>query len=109
MLVDMVENPLADAVGEHQQITIGILDKDLPLTGFAVPRLAPDFARPEIDRPISGSQIGQNGADVPQVNLKHRTLAQGILHRACLESAVPLAKHDLLPFGMLQGALRLYN
>src|SRR5438874_437483 len=51
---------------------------------------------------ILSSQIGQNGTDVPKINLKHRTLPKRILHRSGLESAMPLAEHDLLPFGVLQ-------
>src|SRR5271166_3916587 len=48
------------------------------------------------------SEIGQNRADFLEVNLKHRTLSKRKLHRSCLESAMTLAKHDLLSFRMLQ-------
>src|SRR3979490_756526 len=47
-------------------------------------------------------QIDHYGADVPKVNLEHRALPKRMLHRSCLKSAIPLAEHDLLPFGMLQ-------
>ena len=50
---------------------------------------------------LSG-ESGQNGVDIPEVNLKHRALSERMLHRSGLEAAVPLTQHDLLPFRMLQ-------
>jgi hypothetical protein len=43
---------LVNALGQHQQITVGVLDKDLLLAGFAVAGSAPDFAWAKVDRPI---------------------------------------------------------
>ncbi len=102
MLVSFGQNSLTNALGQHQQITIRILDKHLLLTGLAVACLAPDFAWTKVDRPILASEIGQNRVDIPEVNLKHRTLPKRRMHRPCLESAMTLAKHDLLAFRVFQ-------
>src|SRR5258708_33345421 len=96
------QNSFANAQGEHQQITIGVLDKNFPLTGIAVARFTPDFAWTEVDRPIFGGKIGKNRGDIPEVNLKHRALPKRGNHRPCLKPAVTLAEHNLLTFGMLQ-------
>src|SRR5438105_1188887 len=97
-----IETPLADAVRQHQQIAVGVLDKDLPLTGFAIAGPAPDLARAEVDRPVSGSEPGQDRGGITEVELKHRALPERRLHRPGLEPTMPLAQHDLLAFGMLQ-------
>jgi hypothetical protein len=101
-LISFGERSLADVLRQHQQISVEVLDKDLPLTGFAVAGCPPDFARAEVERPILRSQLRQNGANVAEVDLKHRALPKGMLHRSRLEAAMPLAEHDLLTLGMLQ-------
>src|SRR5262249_28667346 len=93
---------LADALGQHQQITIRVLHKDLLLTAFAVACPAPNLAWTEVDRPVSGGEIVQNRADILKVNLKHRTLPKRRLHWSCLEAAMTLAEHDLLAFRVPQ-------
>ena len=102
MIVRCGQSSLTNAMGQHPQITIRVLDKDLLLTGFAVACFAPDLAWTEIDRPISGTEIGQNRADVSEVNLKHCTLPKRSLHRSRLEPTMTLAEHNLLAFRMLQ-------
>jgi hypothetical protein len=49
VLVGGAENPLANAIGEHQQITVRVLDEDLALTRFAVACSSPDFTWTKID------------------------------------------------------------
>jgi len=102
VLVSFAQTSLTDVLRDHQEITVGVLDKDLSLTGFAVACFAPDLARTQVDRPILGNETGQKRLDILEVNLKHRALPKRRLHGACLESAMPLAEHDLLAFGMLQ-------
>jgi hypothetical protein len=101
-VISFGQSSLTNTLGQHQQITIRVLDKDLLLTGLAIARFAPDLAWTEADRPILASEIGQNRAYILEVNLKHRTLPKRRLHRSCLESAITLAEHDLLAFRMLQ-------
>lgn len=93
---------LTDALGQHQEITIRVLDKHLLLTGLTVARPAPDFARAQIDGPISGMELRQKRADFLEVNLEHRTLPERRLHRPGLEAAVTLAEHDLLSLRVFQ-------
>jgi hypothetical protein len=93
---------LTDALGQHQEITIRVLDKYLLLTGLAVTCFAPNLAGTEVDGPISGAELRQKGADFLEVNLEHRTLPKRRLHRPGLEAAVTLAEHDLLSFRVFQ-------
>jgi hypothetical protein len=93
---------LTDALGQHQKITVRILDKHLPLTRLALARFAPDFARAEVDGPISGTELRQKRANFLKVNLKHGTLPERRLHRPGLESAMTLAEHELLPLRVFQ-------
>jgi len=44
--------PLADAVRQHQQITVWVLNKNFLLSGFAIASLTPDFTEFEINRSI---------------------------------------------------------
>jgi hypothetical protein len=57
VLVGGAENPLANAIGEHQQITVRVLDEDLALTRFAVACSSPDFTWTEIDWPILANEM----------------------------------------------------
>jgi hypothetical protein len=82
--------------------SIRILHENLLLTGLAVACLAPNLTGTEVNWPISGCEIGEGRANFLKVNLEHSALPKRRLHRPCFKSAVTLAEHDLLPFGMLQ-------
>src|SRR5712691_13103663 len=89
-------------MSHHDQISIGVLDENLSLTGLPVARSAPHLARSEIDRPVSGRQRLKHWRDILKIDLQHGPLAKRAVQRPGFKAAMALAKHDLMSLRMLQ-------
>jgi hypothetical protein len=89
-------------MSHHNQIPIRVLHENLSLATLPVACPTPYLPGSEINRPAPIRQCLKHWGEILKIDLKHDPLAKRVVQRPGFKATMPLAKHDLMSFGMLQ-------
>jgi len=87
--------PGSDVLGETQQISVRVLNQELPAAFFLIPDSVPGNVTVLKERPVCPRECIEQGTDRGHEHLEIDATSQGALELAGFPVAVVLAQHDL--------------